>query len=266
MAHTDDATLIAKTRNLARYCTEQPQVAWVALIVTVLWGAWGYFNMPQRKDPDIPVVTALVITPWPGMDAERIEDRVTRRIEAVVSENKHVESIESISQTNVSYVYVDLKEGITETADIFDDIALRLNQIKDLPDGAGPIQFVKDFGNTAGLMLTVASPRLEEVQVSLRAEQVRAAIERLRAAAAPGERATVVFNFPPSIPAASAERPAQLYLAHAAADSVLRDPRVLVGPDSLRARGRIYATPPPAMLRRRRRRWRNRAGRPGTTR
>ena len=230
MAHIDDATLIAKTRNLARYFTEQRQVAWIALLASLLWGVMGYFNMPQRKDPDIPVVTALVITSWPGMDAERIEDRVTRRIEAVVSENKHVETIRSISRTNVSYVYVELKEGITETGEIFDDIMLRLNQIRDLPEGAGPIQFIKDFGSTAGLMLTVASPRLEEVQVSIRAEQVRAAIERLRAGAAPGQRTTVVYNFPPSISAATAVRPAQLYLAQAAEDSVLRDSRLLVGP------------------------------------
>ena len=142
--------------------------------------------MPQRKDPDIPVVTALVITPWPGMDAERIEDRVTRRIEAVVAENKHVETVRSVSRTNVSYVYVELKEGMTETGEVFDDIGLRLNGIRDLPEGAGPIQFIKDFGSTAALMLTVASPRLEEVQVSLRADQVRAAIEQLRAGAAPG--------------------------------------------------------------------------------
>ena len=122
MAHIDDATLIAKTRNFARYFTEQRQVAWVALVGTILWGIIGYFKMPQRKDPDIPVVTALVITPWPGMDAERIEDRVTRRIEEVVAENKHVETVRSVSRTNVSYVYVELKEGMTETGEIFDDI------------------------------------------------------------------------------------------------------------------------------------------------
>ena len=104
MAHIDDATLIAKTRNLARYFTEQRQVAWVALVGTILWGVIGYFAMPQRKDPDIPVVTALVITPWVGMDAERIEERITRRIDAVVSENTHVETVKSISRTNVSYV------------------------------------------------------------------------------------------------------------------------------------------------------------------
>jgi multidrug efflux pump subunit AcrB len=247
VAHIDDATLIAKTRNLARYCAEQRQVAWVALIATVLWGVYGYFNMPQRKDPDIPVVTALVITPWPGMDAERIEDRVTRRIEEVVAENKHVETVRSVTRTSVSYVYVELEEGMTETGEIFDDIALRLDQIRDLPEGVGPIQFMKDFGSTAALMLTVASPPLDEVQVSIRAEQVRAAIERLREGARPGNRVTVVYNFPSSLSAQSAVRPARLYRAQAEQDGVLRDARLLEGPQFVGVDG-ISELPDSAVL------------------
>jgi multidrug efflux pump subunit AcrB len=227
VAHKDDATIVATTHNTARYFTEQRQVAWVALIGTILWGIIGYFAMPQRKDPDIPVGSALVITPWPGMDAERIEERVTRRIEEVVAENKHVDVIRSTTRTSASFVYVDLKEGITETGEIFDDIAIKLDAIDDLPEGAGPIQFIKDFGSTASLMLTVASPRLDEVQVSLRADQVRGAIERLRADAEPGPRATLVYNFPPSISAGSTVRPALLYLARAERDGVFRDARLL---------------------------------------
>ncbi|HEY7614266.1 MAG TPA: efflux RND transporter permease subunit [Gemmatimonadales bacterium] len=229
MTHKDDATIVATTHNTARYFTEQRQVAWVALIGTILWGVIGYFAMPQRKDPDIPVGSALVITSWPGMDAERVEERVTRRIEEVVAENQHVDVIRSTTRTGVSFVYVDLKEGITETGEIFDDIAIKLDAIDDLPDGAGPIQFIKDFGSTAALMLTVASPRLDEVQVSLRADQVRGAIERLRAEGEPGRRATLVYNFPPSISAASTERPALLYLAQAEQDGVFRDARLLQG-------------------------------------
>lgn len=230
MTHADNTSLIARTRNLARYCTERREVTWVALIATVLWGVYGYFSMPQRKDPDIPVVTALVITPWPGMDAERVEDRVTRRIEEVVAENKHVETVRSVSRTNVSFVYVDLKEGMTETGEVFDDIALRLNQIGDLPEGAGPIQFIKDFGSTAALMLTVASPPADEVQVSLRAEVLRSAIEALRADARPGQRVTVVVSFPAAPPASAVVRSGRLYQAQAEADGVLRDARLLEGP------------------------------------
>ncbi len=229
MAHLDDATIIEKTHNTARYFTEQRQVAWVALIGTVLWGIFGYFHMPQRKDPDIPVITALVITPWPGMDAARIEDRVTRRIEEVVAENSNVDVVRSTTRTGVSYVYVDLKEGTTGTGEIFDDIALKLAAIKDLPENAGPIQFLKDFGNTAALTLTVASPPLNEVQVSLRADQVRAAIEQLRAGTR-GPRATVVYNFPASVSIATVSHAARLYLAQAVQDGVFRDARLLEGP------------------------------------
>ena len=150
MAHLDDATLIEKTHNTARYFTEQKQVAWVALIGTVLWGIFGYFSMPQRKDPDIPVITAMVITPWPGMDAERVEDRVTRRIEETVAENSAVDVIRSTTRTGVSYVYVDLKEGTPETGKVFDDIALKLNAIEDLPEGAGPIQFMQGLRQHGG--------------------------------------------------------------------------------------------------------------------
>ena len=46
-----------------------------------------------------------------------------------------------------------------DTGKEFDDIKLKLDAITDLPDGAGPIEFVKDFGDTAALMLTVASPQ-----------------------------------------------------------------------------------------------------------
>ena len=228
--HQDDATIIAKTHNTARYFTEQRHVSWVVLIGTVLWGIIGYFSMPQRKDPDIPVTIALAIIPWPGMDAERIEDRVTRRVEETVAENSHVSVITSTTRTGVAFVYVELKEGTLETGEIFDDIALKLAAIEDdLPDGAGPIQFVKDFGSAAALTLTVASPRMDEVQVSLRAEQVRAAIERGRAGRS-GDRVSLVYNFPPSVTARTVVRAANLYLDQAIRDGVYRDARLIEGP------------------------------------
>jgi multidrug efflux pump subunit AcrB len=247
VAHLDDATLVATRRNTARYFTEQRQVAWVALVGTVLWGIVGYFSMPQRKDPEIPVISAFVICSWRGMDAERIEERVTRRIEEVVAENEHVDVIRSTTRTGVAYVYVDLKEGTEGTGEIFDDIALKLNAIRDLPEGAGPIQFIKDFGNTAALMLTVASPRLDEVQVAIRADQMRGAIERLRAGAPSGDRVTLVYNFPPSISAASVVRPATLYLESAARDGVLRDARLLQAPQFVGVDG-VSSLPDSALL------------------
>src|SRR5262249_44537558 len=153
----DDQHLIDSTHNTARFFTETRQVSWVLLIGTLLWGVYGYLTMPQRKDPEIPIRQALALCSWPGASAEKIEELITRRIEEKIAENVKVDKIESNTRSGITAVYITLVEGLKETGKEFDDIKLKLDSIYDLPQGAGPINFVKDFGDTAALMLTVAS-------------------------------------------------------------------------------------------------------------
>ena len=208
--HTDDE-LIRNTRNTARFFVETRHISWVLLIATVAWGVYGYTHMPQRKDPDIPVRIGVVLTVWPGASAERVEQLVTKKVEEKIAENSKVTEIKSISRTNLSVVYLELDERLKETSEALDDIKLKLDQIQDLPDGAGPIQFIKDFGDTAALMLTVASPKVDEVEASLRARAIQPAIEKARAGATePASRVTVVLNFPASVDGRSVPRSADL--------------------------------------------------------
>src|SRR4029079_13726909 len=160
--HLDDRHMIEKTHNTARFFTETRHISWVLLIGTLLWGIFGYFKMPQRKDPDIPIRQALALCPWPGASTRDIEELITRKIEEKVAENVKVDKIESNTRTGITAVYITLVEGLSETGKEFDDIKLKLDAINDLPTGAGPINFIKDFGDTAALMLTVASPRVTE--------------------------------------------------------------------------------------------------------
>src|SRR5262245_62770726 len=160
--HRSDQDVIAGTHNTARFFTETRHVSWVLLVGTILWGVYGYLRMPQRKDPEIPVRQALALCPWPGASAEKIEQLVTRRIEEKVAENVKVEKIESNTRTSITAVYITLVEGTRETGKEFDDIKMRLDSISNLPDGAGPIEFVKDFGDTAALIWTVTSPNVAD--------------------------------------------------------------------------------------------------------
>src|SRR5713101_5493156 len=103
MAHGEsDEQIVAHTHNTARFFTENRHISWVLLIGTVLWGVYGYLMMPQRKDPDIPVKTAVALCPWPGASAEKIEQLVTRKIEEKMAENARIEKLESISRTSLS--------------------------------------------------------------------------------------------------------------------------------------------------------------------
>ena len=81
MAHRSDTDLIQNEHNTARYFVENRQISWILLLATVSLGIYGYMQMPKRKDPDIPVRVASVITQWPGATATQVEQLVTRPIE-----------------------------------------------------------------------------------------------------------------------------------------------------------------------------------------
>ncbi|MEO8519737.1 MAG: efflux RND transporter permease subunit [Acidobacteriota bacterium] len=210
------ADLIRTTHNTARFFTENRHISWVLLIAVLAWGVFGYLQMPKRKDPDIPVIFAAAICAWPGASAERVEQMVTRRIEERMAENPRVQKIESISRSSVSIVLIALDERTkgSDTGKEYDDISLRLSTIRDLPAGAGPIEFVKDFGDTAALMLTVTSPKVAGVELSLRARSVRTAIEATRGRAAAGARATLIVAYPDSIDASIPRRQRDLILQY----------------------------------------------------
>jgi multidrug efflux pump subunit AcrB len=230
--HKSDNEIIEKTHNTARFFTEQRHIAWVLLIGTILWGFYGYMKMPKRKDPEIPVRIAVAMTPWPGASAEKVEDLVTRKIEARIAENAKVKKVESISRTGLSVVYVELVEGLAETGKEFDDIRLKLDDTgRQLPQGAGPIQFIKDFGDTEALMLTVASPKADDIEISLRATQIQTAIEKVRGAPSPGQlqRVSVIACVPRSIDTKSTSRLLEQYATLLEQRKIGRDVRPLSG-------------------------------------
>src|SRR5262249_49380364 len=122
----------------------------------------------------------------------------------------------SISRTNLSVVYVELDENMpgSQVGKEFDDIALKLGAISGLPEGAGPVNFIKDFGDTAALMLTVASPKVSDVEIELRARAISEAIRRDRVQYAPngdGKRFTIVISLTHPISARVAQDPLNLF-------------------------------------------------------
>lgn len=229
MSHEkSDSWHIQHTHNTARFFTEHRHVSWVVLFGTVLWGIYGYNAMPQRKDPDIPVGVALALCDWPGASAEHIEELITRRVEEKMAENVWVETIESTSRVGSAFVYVTLREECKDPAKEFDDIKLRLDQIKGLPDGAGPLVFVKDFGSTAALFLTVASPKIGDVQISLLAKTIDGAIRAVRTGDGT-DRAAIVSCVPASVGNAAVRHAFQLFVDTAVQDGVLRDAHTFEG-------------------------------------
>jgi multidrug efflux pump subunit AcrB len=187
--------------------------------------------MPQRKDPEVQVRTAVALVPWPGSSAEKVEQLVTRKIEEQMAANSKVTKIESISRTGLAVIYVELDESLKETGKEFDDIKLKLDGIKDLPSGAGPINFIKDFGDTAALMLTVASPKTDEAEIATRARSIQSVIEQERAKIAgdKNSRFTLVLNSPVAVQSHLMQTPIEMFLNFMKENKVADDVHVIEG-------------------------------------
>ena len=170
----------------------------ILLLATFVWGWYGYQKMPKRKDPDIPVRVAAAQCQWPGATAEQVEQLVTRPMEQAAAQNTTIRppspsnfGIRSISFPGLAVVYIQLADNVKDKSKEFSDINLKMNQLNaQLPRGAGPIQFNSNFGDTAALMLTVASPKVTPTEVALRAIAIRKAIEAHTRRAAQGLAAT----------------------------------------------------------------------------
>src|SRR5712664_1187998 len=240
MAYKSDQDRIEKTHNLPRFFVEHPQVSWVLLIGALVWGWFGYHSMPQRKDPDIPVRVAVAFCPWPGATAQQVEQFVTRPIEDAVAENKTIHpgtasdyGIRSVSLPGAAYVYVQLAENVSDVKRQFSDINLKLNALNNqLPQGAGPISFQSDFGDTAALMLTIASPKADQTEINIRAHAIQSAVESVRAKRKHADHnapVAIAYSFPRSISPATMLDAAQLFEQQAGEEGVLHAPLVIQG-------------------------------------
>jgi multidrug efflux pump subunit AcrB len=239
MTHENEQD-ISNRRNVPKFFVEHPHISWILLAGVLVWGWFGYTSMPQRKDPDIPVRLGVAACPWPGATAQQVEQFVTRRVEDVAAENKTIHpgtdadyGIKSISLPGYSYVTIQLDESVTDTKRQFSDINLKLDALNSqLPQGAGPISFQSDFGDTAALMLTVASPKADDIEITARANSVESAIRQARDAKKQnraGQQITVVDSFPQSVSAREVLDAVYLFQEQARSAGILRDSEVIQG-------------------------------------
>jgi multidrug efflux pump subunit AcrB len=250
MAHRSDEDRIEKTHNLPRFFVEHPQVSWVLLVGVLVWGWFGYHSMPQRKDPDIPVRVAVAACSWPGATAQQVEQFITHPIEDAVAQNKTIHpgtaadyGIRSISIPGYAYVYVQLAENVSDVKRQFSDINLKLNALNSqLPQGAGPISFQSDFGDTAALMLTIASPKADPVEINVRARAIQSAVLTSRAKRKKrkeqGAPITIVYSFPQSLSSnKTVIDAAELFEQQAEQAGVLLGPQLIQGSGFIAADG-----------------------------
>ena len=124
----------------------------LTILVIALAGASALSNLPRIEDPRITTRNALVITPFPGASAERVEALVTKKLEDELREVEEIKDVIATSRANISVISIALEDSITSDTNeqAFSRVRDKLSEAEALlPPGAGKPSFDDERGASA---------------------------------------------------------------------------------------------------------------------
>jgi cobalt-zinc-cadmium resistance protein CzcA len=123
-------------RKLVDFALENRFLILAAAFLLLAWGAISFHQLPVEAYPDVANNYVEIITQWPGISAEQIEQQVTIPLETVMSGVPHVVHLRSFSLfglSDVKLIFDDEEENAWNRERVLE----RLSQVT-LPTGVVP--------------------------------------------------------------------------------------------------------------------------------
>lgn len=146
--------------NLASFTIRNPVITGVVLIITVVGGLVGYYQMPRFEDPEFTIRVAKVITQYPGASPQEVLDEVTDTLEIALQELPEVDELTSISKPGYSEIEIEVKfeDSVTQQdlTTVYTKIRNKMNDARaNLPPGASAPLVNDEFGDVYGLYYVI---------------------------------------------------------------------------------------------------------------
>ncbi|MCH6550994.1 MAG: efflux RND transporter permease subunit, partial [Planctomycetes bacterium] len=134
------------------------QLLVLSIVVSIAAGLFGVRVLDRFEDPRITNLYPIIVTPFPGASAERVETLVTEKLEDELAEVDTIKEITSTSIAGVSIINLELVKSTTESTyrEIFAEIRDKIgNAARSFPAGVGEPIF-DDKRDPAAFSLMVA--------------------------------------------------------------------------------------------------------------
>ncbi|TLX75026.1 efflux RND transporter permease subunit [Labilibacter sediminis] len=132
-----------------------------SFLFAVLFGGIIAFDaLGKLEDPEIPVKSAVIITPYQGASASEVELEVTDVLEKAIQRLENIDFIESRSLPGMSEITLNIESEVRtpDMPQLYDHLRRKINDVKaDLPAGAGDPIVLDDFGDVYGIFVSVSS-------------------------------------------------------------------------------------------------------------
>lgn len=143
--------------KIIKYAIKERKTTILLAIILIVYGLYNYYLLPKQENPDTTSPAAVVTVTYPGASAKEVEEQVTELIEEEAMTLEGIDSIESISNNNVSIVIVKLITDV-DSRKQWDNLRDAMYGIKSrLPIGAESPVVETDLIDSAGFILSLSS-------------------------------------------------------------------------------------------------------------
>ncbi|MCX6850796.1 MAG: efflux RND transporter permease subunit [Verrucomicrobia bacterium] len=141
--------------GIARFFVEHRLFGWLAMIAVLVWGWLSFQSLPQQEDPTFPTHDAVLVTVHPEFTGAQIEQEVTAKLEAALTQLPTLEKLQSQSKDNISTIVIRLKTDRKEVIGQQWQKTRELLQAVKLPEGCEQPRLETDYQLPATLLFAV---------------------------------------------------------------------------------------------------------------
>ncbi|MGA1155095.1 MAG: efflux RND transporter permease subunit [Burkholderiaceae bacterium] len=155
--------------NLSLWAIEHPALIRFLMVSLLILGIGSYFQLGQDEDPPFHFRAMVVQAYWPGATASQMADQVTDRLERILQEVPNTDKIVSFSKPGQSTIIFQVKDDFdpNEVADRFYTVRKKMmDMARDLPEGVQGPFFNDDFGDTFGVIYSLAAPDYSQAELN----------------------------------------------------------------------------------------------------
>ncbi len=186
--------------NVLSSILERRRLVVASALLLALAGAVSWVTMPREEDPQFPRRNGLVVTVFPGADAETVERLVVEPLEEALAEVEEIEEVGSTARAGVAVVRVELLDHIYDTEAAWDEVKDAVSQARtEFPKGVGEPRVEDDLvsqeavvlavtGSSDPLVLARGAERLKRQLLTLES------VKQINIVADPGEQITIEYD------------------------------------------------------------------------
>lgn len=186
--------------KLVESILEHKRLVLLCALALALMGALAAATMPRQEDSRIDDYWGLVVTPFPGADAEKIERLVVDPIEEHLAEVEEVKEVKTTMRSGVAVTFIELNNYVESVDDAWDEVRRSLAKAKkEFPDSAGEPELDEKMQDPDSVLLAVTGSgdpvKLKDAAKSIKKDLLAIPqVSRVRLIADPKEQITVEFD------------------------------------------------------------------------